>query len=129
MTLGNTYAYQVRAVNAAGNSAFAGPVSVSMTVPTAPSGLTATAARSGGNDNVTLRWTDRSNNETSFTVQRATNPAFTPVQNTQNNIAANSTTIVQGVARGATLYYRIMAVNPLGNSAWVNATPFPIVTP
>jgi FtsP/CotA-like multicopper oxidase with cupredoxin domain len=130
VSVGNTYAYQVRATNAAGPSLFVGPVTVTIALPAAPSGLTATAARNSvRNDSVTLRWTDNSNNETSFTIQRATNQAFTQGLNT-STVPANTTTVTQtGLARGATYYYRILAVNPVGSSAAVNATPFPVVTP
>jgi FtsP/CotA-like multicopper oxidase with cupredoxin domain len=130
VTAGNTYAYRVQAENAIGPSAFAGPVTVIIAAPAAPSGLTAVAARANRNtDRVTLRWTDNSNNESSFTIQRATNAAFTTGLNT-STVAANTTTVTQtGLATGASYYYRILAVNPVGSSAAVNATPFPVVTP
>jgi len=130
VSLNGTYAYRVRAVNATGNSAYAGPVSVTIAVPAAPSGLTATAARANGNnDRVTLGWTDNSNNESSFTIQRATNAGFTAGLNT-STVAANSITAQQtGLNRNASYYYRIQSVNAVGVSAWVNATPFPVVTP
>ena len=41
-----------------------------------------------------------------------------------------TTTLVQNfLPRGATFYYRIQAFNGSGTSAWVNATPFPVITP
>jgi FtsP/CotA-like multicopper oxidase with cupredoxin domain len=126
----NTYAYRVAAVNGAGTSAFAGPVTITVSAPAAPSNFTAVAARgNGNNDNVTLTWTDNSNNETGFTIQRATNSAFTTGLNTAT-VGANVTTLTQtGLARNTNYYYRIQATNPVGSSAQVNAAPFPVLTP
>jgi predicted phage tail protein len=81
------------------------------------------------NDRVTLTWTDNANNETGFTVQRATNAAFTAGLTT-SNVAANTTTFTTGnLPRNTSFYFRVQAVNATGTSAWVNATPFPIITP
>jgi len=133
----NTYQYRVYATNAIGPSAYAtsSPVPVPA-VPTAPSGLTATAARANGNsDSVTLRWADNSNNETGFTIQRCTGTAAVcvPAAAGWANVtttAANATTYTQtGVARATSYCYRIRANNLGGSSAWANATPLPVITP
>lgn len=69
---------------------------------------------------VNLSWVDNSNDETSFVIQRASDAGFT------TNLAtftrrANATTLVQtGLPRGVTYYYRILAQNAYGQSAWVN---------
>jgi FtsP/CotA-like multicopper oxidase with cupredoxin domain len=130
VSLGNTYRYQVRAANAAGFSSYAGPVTVTVSAPAVPSNLTAAGARANGNnDTVSLTWTDNSNNETGFTIQRATNAAFTTGLVT-SNVGANVTTFTTGnVSRATSYYFRIQATNAVGTSAWVNATPFPVVTP
>ena len=130
VSAGNTYGYQVRAFNLAGPSAFVGPATIAMLAPAAPSGFTAQAWRSTTtSDTVTLRWTDNSNNEGSFTIERATDPAFT-VGLTTSTVPANTRTASQaGLPRAASYYYRIQSVNIIGTSAWVNATPFPVVTP
>ncbi len=97
--------------------------------PAAPSNLVAVATRNGTRDTVTLTWVDNATNETGFTVQRAQNAAFTN-RLTTYTVAANATTLVQtGVTRNISYYYRIRARNAAGNSAWVNATPFPVRTP
>jgi titin len=109
-------------------SAYSNTATVAITVPNAPSGLSATAARAGANDTVTLLWTDNSTNNTSFTLQRSTNATFTTNVVTTNNIAANATTYTQnGVPRQTTYYYRIRAVSPAGTSPWSNV--FTITTP
>ena len=126
--LGQTYTYGVAAVNASGTSAFA-TVTITIAAPAAPSNVVATAVRGGVlTDTITLTWADNSNNETSFTVQRATNSAFTAGLNTSTT-AANVTTLQQTTGRVNNFYYRVRANNAAGSSAWVNATPFPVVTP
>jgi FtsP/CotA-like multicopper oxidase with cupredoxin domain len=97
--------------------------------PTAPSNLVAVAILNGTLDRVTLTWVDNSNSESGFTIQRALNTSFTGVVNSYS-LPANTITFVQGsVTRGTRYYYRIRAINAAGNSAWVNATPFPLRTP
>jgi titin len=130
LTSGTSYSYRVAATNAAGTSAFAGPITVVIAVPAAPSRLTATAVRNNIlTGTITLKWTDNSNNETGFTLQRATNSGFTRGV-TSTTVAANTTTLVQaGLLRGTTYYYRIQAVNGALASANVNATPFPVTIP
>ncbi len=125
VVIGTTYTYRVAAVNGGGTSAFSNTATVSVTTPAAPSGMTAKAVRQGNNEKVTLNWVDNSNNESGFTIQRATNAAFTTgVTNT--SVSANVTTYTTGNVARVAYYYRIRAVNPVGQSAWVNATPFPL---
>ncbi len=129
VTAGNTYTYRVKAVNGAGSSAYATSSPVTLpAAPAAPATFTATAARANGNnDRVTLIWTDVAT-ETGYTIQSATNAAFTAGLTT-SAVAANTTTLVQTVKRGLSLYYRIRATNSAGASAWKTATPLPIATP
>ena len=84
------------------------------------SSLTATATRNGGSDRVTLRWTDNANNESGFTIQRATNDTFTAgLQST--TAGANATSVaLNGVTRNRTYFYRVQATNGVGGSAWSN---------
>ena len=97
--------------------------------PAAPSNLTATAATQGNNARITLTWTDNADNESGFTIQRATDSTFTTGLVT-STVAANVTTFTTGnVARNTAYYFRIWATNVAGASALVEATPFPIITP
>jgi FtsP/CotA-like multicopper oxidase with cupredoxin domain len=129
VVVGSTYRYYVIAVNTVapgGQSAPSTTITVPFAAPAAPNGLAFTVARNGGQDLVTLTWTDASNNEASFQVQRATNAAFTAgVNNT--TVAANVTTLAQNVARRTTFYYRVRSVNAVGNSGWSNVVI--VVTP
>jgi hypothetical protein len=140
VTAGNTYDYQVKAVNAGRSSAYApiSPAAVSAVVPAipaAPAGFTVAAVKVNGNNyTATLTWTDNSTNETNFTIQRATNLAFTTGLSSTtvpaNNEAVNNPVIItQTVTKNTTYYYRIRANNSISSSsAWVNALPFPIRT-
>lgn len=127
-----TYRYQVAAVNAAGQSAFAVSAPVLLpAMPAAPGNFTATNGPNGNGNNrsVVLAWQDLSSDETGFTIQRATNPAFTTGLNT-TNLGAGVTTLSQsGLTRNTQYWYRIRANNgAIISSAWVTATPLPIRT-
>jgi titin len=130
---GNTYAYQVLTVNGPTPSASPSNTAIGTVppAPAAPATFTATTQVTGGGTTarVNLTWTDSSNNESRFVVQRATDAGFTANLFTSNR-GANTTTWSNGnLPRGATLYYRIRAENTWGVSAWVTLAPFPITTP
>lgn len=129
VTAGNTYRYQVWAVNANGRSvAPAGPTdAVTAAIPAAPTNFTvAVAPLPGPFYSATLNWVTGTN-PSSFTIQRATNAAFTSgLSSTTASGAAR--TLLQTVRSNTTYYYRIRANNTGGSSAWSNALPFPIRT-
>ena len=96
--------------------------------PTAPSALSASAA---GTSIVNLSWTDNSNNETAFAIQRATDSAFT--QNVFSASVGSNTTTYQftNLTGGTTYYFRVAAANTGGLSAYTptaSATTQPPVT-
>jgi FtsP/CotA-like multicopper oxidase with cupredoxin domain/fibronectin type 3 domain-containing protein len=130
---GQTYQYRVAAVNSGGTSAYAtSPVVRVQAVPAAPSGLAATAVQSAKRANVTLTWTDNATDEGGFTIQRATNAAFTIGVNNQNVAAkaGSGTTVTvsqSGLYRGVTYFYRVRAFNLGGSSPWSNVST--VVTP
>lgn len=86
-------------------------------VPTAPTNLTATAVSTS---QINLAWTDASNNESGFQVQRATDSGFT--QNlVTSNLGANVTSFQStGLAASTTYFYRVRAVNGPANSVFSN---------
>jgi FtsP/CotA-like multicopper oxidase with cupredoxin domain len=135
VTPGNTYLYQVAAINGVGASAYA-PIppaivqAIVPAIPAAPTGLTVTAVKANGNNYAaTLTWVHPGGaNLTNFTIQRATNSSFTTGLN-NTNYAAGLRTTPQTVLKNTTYYYRIRANNSIsGSSAWTNALPFPIRT-
>ena len=92
-------------------------ISITVTAPPlAPSNLTA-QAYSGSQ--ITLRWTDNSNNETGFKIERKTGSKGTWAQialvgsnvRTYSNTSLSKTTLY---------YYRLRAYNGAGNSAYSN---------
>ena len=84
--------------------------------PNAPSGLGAVAASA---NSVSLFWTNNSSNQTSFNLDRATDPNFTQNLITENLTPATLASYVDtapGIAPGGTYYYRLRAFNSAGNS-------------
>jgi len=128
----STYSYRVAAMNVAGQSAYAvsAPVLLPAT-PTAPGSLAATNGPNGTGNNrtVILAWQDLSNNETGFTIQRATNATFTAGLNTANVGTGVRTLTQTRLALNTQYWYRIRANNgTIVSSAWLNATPLPLRT-
>lgn len=86
----------------------------------APTALTGTAvAKNKKTATATLNWTDNSDNETGFLVQRADNAGFT-VGVTNATVAADATTLSQSVTPGRTYYYRVLAFSDAHQSDWSN---------
>jgi hypothetical protein len=75
--------------------------------------------RYGSLTQLDLSWTDRSNNETGFEIQRQTpGGAWTPIATAAANATGYSDT---GLTPLSTYIYRVRAVNTLGPSAyWSN---------
>jgi len=121
-----TYYYRVRATNAVGDSINSNVANATTLValPAAPSVLSATSVSAS---QIHLAWTDNSNNETGFKVERATAAAgpWTLITITAANIVSYSNT---GLAASTTYYYRVRAKNSSGDSAnsnTANATTRP----
>ena len=122
---GGTYSYYVVTINASSASLPSNTATASLPPgPAAPSNFTATTQITNRSTlaRVNMIWTDNSNNESRFVIQRATDANFTSSLVTFNR-AANTTTFANtGLPRGTTYYYRIRAENPYGVSAWVTLT-------
>jgi len=112
---GTTYTYRVFGFDGTGDSLPSNTATVTVTAPAAPIAL-AGAAAAGPAANLT--WADNSNNESGFTINRATNPAFTKGL-TVITVGANVTAYADGTVAAATRYfYRVQATNGIGGSAW-----------
>src|SRR5206468_7954769 len=99
-------------------------------IPAAPSGLTITSITSG---TVSLAWTDNSNNETGFKIQRkqGITGAYVDIKTTNANVTTytdNDAALLDGTV----YYYRVCATNTAGDSAFSNevngTTPLAIPT-
>jgi predicted phage tail protein len=115
------YWYRVRAYNATGSSAFGGPANAttlpapSSQPPSAPTGLIATA-QSG---RIALTWTDSSNNETGFSIQRSPDgKAFSQIATVAQNVSSYVDT---SPGSSKFVFYRVRAFNSAGNSAYTPA--------
>ena len=117
LTPSTTYRYRIQAVNTSGSSAPVGPATATtltpVTVPAAPTSFTATAISSS---QIYLSWTDASNNEEGFRIERCaglgcTNYAFLA------NAAANATAFASsGLTASTTYRYRLQSYNATGSS-------------
>lgn len=89
----------------------------SSTIPAAPSSLTATAS---GTSTINVAWTDNSNNETGFKLERKTGSAGTWSE-IAGAIPANTISFSNtGLTAGTTYYYRVRSYNGAGNSSYSN---------
>ncbi len=109
------YAYRVRAVNAAGVSAYTGVATARTSAeapPAAPSNLVAKALP---RQKISLTWTDNSIDETGFKVERSLDGAtFAPLA----TVAGNTVTYTDSkLTIGMRYYYRVIAVRGTTTSA------------
>ena len=120
---GTSYYYRVKAVNGGGSSAYSGAASATTEAvaspPAAPSTVT---AKYNGNPKqnffVMIAWTDNSNNETTFIIERSSDgTTFNVVKTVLANVVSFKDTTVAAKTK---YYYRVRAVNSIGSSAWSN---------
>ena len=109
----------MRAYNSGGNSAYSNTATATTiaTAPAAPSTLTATAASS---TQINLSWTDNSNNEDGFRIERCQDAgctSFVEIATVAANVESYSNT---GLTAATTYQYRVRAYNSGGNSAYSN---------
>lgn len=90
-------------------------VNTTPTKPAAPSSLSVLAI---ADDAILVSWSDMSNNETGFKIQRAT--SSTGPWTSLPNATANLTLVVSaGLQPEKVYFYRLAAFNAVGKSAWV----------
>jgi hypothetical protein len=91
-------------------------VQAATSIPAAPNALTATAVSPS---QINLSWTDNSNNEDGFKIERSGNGSgWTQIATVGPNVRTYSST---GLVATKTYSYRVRAYNVLGNSAYSNS--------
>jgi hypothetical protein len=128
------YWYRIRAANPGGNSAYSNVANdttpSSETPPVAPSGLLASANYW---HQVSLGWTDNSNNETSFNIERSTAGRNGPFSLIGTVGAGTQAYINTGLIEQTEYCYRVYAANGAGNSSYTDTvcatTPAESLTP
>lgn len=113
------YWYRILAVNASGKSAYSN-IAIATTpqiAPKAPENLVATAV---SQTEIGLSWTDLSNNETGFQLERSINgTTFTKIADIGPDITAYQNT---GLSAATEYHYRVRAVNAAGASGYSNVS-------
>ena len=120
------YYYRICATNSSGSSGFTTPASATTQTapPAAPTSLIATATSTTA---ISLNWTDNSNNETGFFVERSTDDStWTQIASVNANVTTYSDS---GLSSSTTYYYRVRANNAGGNSAYTNVSNATTQTP
>ncbi len=127
LSAGMTYVYEVRANNGIGTSALSRLTTATTPIggtPAAPSALVATAA---GTSQISLKWTDNSNSETGFLIERSTDGiSFTQIAAVLTNITGYTDS---GLASATTYTYRVRAINAAGNSTYTSVATATTATP
>jgi len=125
---GTVYTYHIAAVNSVGASDWTDTAvvttPVSNSVPISPNTLVASAA-TDGTGRIDLTWSDNSNNETGFRLDRASDGLnYTLIA----TLGANVTSYSDSLAADGTYTYRIRAFNGAGNSVWSNLASATVAT-
>ena len=124
-----TYRYRVRAYNATGNSGYSNTSEATTTSGTsskfsAPSNLVAVAR---SDQQIDLTWQDNSTTETGFKLYRSTdNISFSRIATLDANVTSFSNT---GRPASTTYYYKVLAFNGTGNTAYSNTTSATTLAP
>jgi hypothetical protein len=111
------YYYRVRANGAGGSSAYSGIASATTqaATPAAPTNLVAQALTA---TSIALTWTDAASNETGFRIERSLDGiTWSQVATVGTNITTYTNT---GLTKNKKYYYRVVAYNVAGDSAYSN---------
>ncbi|MDO9535639.1 MAG: fibronectin type III domain-containing protein [Bacillota bacterium] len=111
-----TYYYRVRAYNSTTNSTYSGEaIATTGVIPAAPLNL---AAETVSTSQINLTWTDNSNNETGFRIERKiSGGSYSQIAVVGANVKAYSD---KNLSTNTTYYYRVRAYNSIGNSTYSN---------
>jgi titin len=112
----NTYSYRVMATNGVGSSAPSNVASVSVTVPPAPTNLSAANIT---RTSFTLNWQYNGTAPDGFEVQVSTKSNFSTLVQIFPDVAADQTSLaITGLTRNTQYYVRIRGFNAVGAGPW-----------
>lgn len=117
------YWYKVRAINAAGESAFTAAVSATtQALPPTPAAPTLLTLNVASASSIQIRWNDNSNNETAFEIYRSTNnnSNFRLISTVNGGIGVQKVFTDVGLFANVRYYYKVRAVGVGGPSAYTN---------
>jgi len=119
LSAATTYYFRVRASNVAGDSAYSNTANATtlQLPPATPTSLMATAV---SKSQINLTWSDISNNEGGFKIERCQGvncSNFTQIAQVSQNATTFSNT---GLLKNTSYSYRVRAFNASGNSAYSN---------
>ena len=115
LTGGTLYVYRVRAMNNEGNSAYSNEVYTITPIPL-PSAISDLTALGVSASQINLTWTDTSAYEWGYRIERKTdlNGSYAEIKLTAANVTTYQDT---GLAPDTWYYYRVRAVNSVGDSS------------
>lgn len=114
---GTSYNYRVKAISGKFSSNYSNTVQISTpALPKAPTGLNANITVGPTTDSVSLSWQKPSGTVTGYTVQYATDRAFT-TDLTSDTVTTTADQIT-GLTKNKTFYFRVKATNQSGSSPW-----------
>ena len=123
LTTGTAYYFRVKAINAIGESDYSTAGSqIPGAAPAAPTGLTVSVA--AATSLATASWTAPAANGyaiTGYTLQYSTDSTFATGVTNQSVVAPTVTATTVALTKGATYYFRVLAINSIGTSAAATA--------
>jgi fibronectin type 3 domain-containing protein len=111
------YKYRVRAINLVGAGAYSNEVDLTLTGPLAPTALGAAVTAPG---QISLNWTDNSDSEQSFSIERSVGNNLSFAQLATVGPGVQSHVDSSGLTINTAYFYRVRAVNNIGASGFTN---------
>lgn len=122
------YFYRVYAANAGGASGYSNTASATTLVPAIPAPPTSLTAMTSSLDQINLSWTDNSQNESYFFIERSATSSAGPFEHVAT-VAPNVVTLTdKGLTATTNYWYRIRASNVTGPSAYTNVAAVTTLT-